>query len=247
MNFKTRLHNNERLIGTMLTLPSPEIAEMISKCGYDWLFIDGEHGLLPIAECQRLLQAVAGRCASLIRVPENTESEFKRALDIGADGIIAPRVNTAEEAQQIVKWCQYPPAGIRGIGLGRAHGYGLDFAEYMETANQETVVVVQAEDIEAVENIESIVQVEGIDAVFIGPYDLSASMNKMGQIDDPEVLDAIEKVTEVCLRNKIPLGYFGVSADSVKPYMERGYSLICAGVDAGFVTQGAGQIIENLK
>jgi 2-dehydro-3-deoxyglucarate aldolase len=247
MNFKTRLHNNERLIGTMLTLPSPEIAEMISKCGYDWFFIDGEHGLLPIMECQRLLQAVAGRCASLIRVPENTEAELKRALDIGADGIIAPRVNTAEEAQQIVRWCKYPPVGIRGVGLGRAHGYGLDFAEYMETANQETLVVVQAEDIEAVENIDSIVQVEGIDAVFIGPYDLSASMNKMGQIDDPEVMDAIERVTVACLENKIPLGYFGVSADSVQPYIERGYNLICAGVDAGFVTQGAGQIIENLK
>ncbi len=247
MNFKTRLQQNERLIGTMLTLPSPEVAEMISKCGYDWLFIDGEHGPLATLDCQRLLQAIGGRCASLIRVPQNNEAEFKKVLDIGADGVIAPRVNTAEAAQQIVRWCKYPADGIRGVGLGRAHGYGLDFAETMETANQETVVVVQAEDIEAVENIESIVQVEGIDAVFIGPYDLSASMNKMGQLDDTEVMDAIARVTRVCQQNKIPLGYFGVSADSVKPYAEQGYNLICAGVDAGFVTQGAIQIIEDLK
>ena len=247
MNFKARLQQNERLIGTMLTLPSPEVAEMISNCGFDWLFIDGEHGLLATKDCQRILQAVAGRCASLIRVPENNEAELKKALDIGADGIIAPRVNTAEEAQQIVRWCKYPPQGIRGVGLGRAHGYGYGFAEYMETANQDTVVVVQVEDVEAVENIESIAQVDGIDAVFIGPYDLSASMNKMGQIDDVEVMDAIERVTRVCQQNKMPLGYFGVNADSVKLYVERGYNLICAGVDAGFVTQGAGQIIENLK
>ena len=171
MSFKSRLQQNELLLGAMLTLPSAEVAEMISKCGFDWVFIDGEHGPLTTLDCQRLLQAIAGRCASLIRVPENTEAELKRALDIGADGIIAPRVNSAEAAAQIVGWCRYPPLGSRGVGLGRAHGYGLDFADYMETANQETMVVIQAEHIDAVENIESIVQVDGIDAVFIGPYE----------------------------------------------------------------------------
>jgi 2-dehydro-3-deoxyglucarate aldolase len=247
MSFKKRLQQKELLLGTMLTLPSAEVAEMISNCGYDWLFIDGEHGPLATLDCQRLLQAVAGRCASLIRVVENTEAEFKRVLDIGAEGVIAPRVNSAEEARQIVEWCKYPPDGMRGVGLGRAHGYGYGFSEYMETANQETVVVVQAEHIDAVENIESIVQVDGVDAVFIGPYDLSASMNKMGQIDDAEVIDAIATVTRVCQQNKMTLGYFGVSAESVKPYIDQGYNLICAGVDAGFVTSGASQIIENLK
>lgn len=247
MNFKNRLQQKELLLGTMLTLPSAEVAEMISRCGYDWLFIDGEHGPLSTLDCQRLLQAIAGRCASLIRVPENTEAEFKRALDIGADGVIAPRVNTAAEAQQIVEWCKYPPTGMRGVGLARAQGYGLDFAEYMESANRQTCVVVQAEHIDAVANIESIVQVEGVDAVFIGPYDLSASMNKMGQIDDAEVIDAIDTVTRVCQQHEMPLGYFGVSADSVKPYIKRGYNLVCAGVDAGFVTDGAIGLIENLK
>lgn len=247
MSFKTRLQQNQLLLGTMLTLPSPETAEMISKCGYDWLFIDGEHGPLTTLDCQRLLQAIAGRCVSLIRVSENTEAQIKQLLDIGADGIIAPRVNTAAEAEQIVRCCKYPPDGIRGVGLGRAQGYGLDFAEYMETANQEILVVLQAEDIEAVNNIDHIVEVEGIDAIFVGPYDLSASMGKMGQLDDAEVIGAIESVSEACQKRGIALGYFGVSAENVQPYIEKGFNLICAGVDAGFVTQGAVTTIESLK
>ena len=247
MKIKARLEQGQLLLGTMLTLPSPETAEMISKCGYDWVFIDAEHGPLTTLDCQRLLQAIGGRCAGLVRVPENTEAQFKQALDIGADGVIAARVNTADEARQIVQWCKYPPQGIRGVGLGRAQGYGLEFSDYMENANQEVLVVLQAEDIEAVKNIDQIVDVDGIDVIFIGPYDLSASMGKTGALDDPEVVEAIETVTRSCQASGVALGYFGVTAESVKPYIEKDFRLICAGVDAGFITQGAVQTIESLK
>jgi 2-dehydro-3-deoxyglucarate aldolase len=246
MNFTERLRQNELLLGTMLTIPAPEVGEMIAKCGFDWLFMDGEHSPLSTLDWQRMLQAVSGRAAGIIRVPEKSEAAIKKMLDIGADGIIAPQVNSADEARQIVEWCKYPPQGVRGVGLARAQGYGLDFASYVESANHDIAVIIQAEHIDAVNNIEDIAKVEGIDAIFIGPYDLSASMNKMGEIDDVEVVAAIDLVTRACQRNNIALGYFGVDAESVKPYIDQGYKLICTGVDAGFVTQGAQQVLQQL-
>jgi 2-dehydro-3-deoxyglucarate aldolase/4-hydroxy-2-oxoheptanedioate aldolase len=247
MSFCKRLRNDELLLGTMLTLPSPEIAEMVSRCGFDWLFMDGEHGPLSILDWQRQIQAVGGRCASILRVPSASERDIKKALDIGADGIIAPMVNDAEQARRVVGYCKYPPRGRRGVGLARAQGYGYAFAGYMASANDETAVIVQAEHLDAIENIDEIVRVDGIDAVFIGPYDLSASMGKTGEVGADDVVAAIERVTRACQRQGVALGYFGVDAASVRPYMERGYRLICAGTDASFVTAGASETCTALK
>ncbi len=245
MNFTQRLRQNDLLLGTMLTLPSPEVAEMIASCGYDWLFMDGEHGSLSTLDWQRVLQAVAGRSAAIIRVATNSEREIKKLLDIGADGIIVPQVNSAEQARHVVACCKYPPQGIRGVGLARAHGYGGNFADYMETANTRIAVIVQAEHIDAVNNIDAIVEVDGIDAVFIGPYDLSASMGLMGQVDHPEVVEAIERVGHACRQRNIALGY--TTAESVQGYMSKGYHLICAGTDAGFVLDGAATTLQKLR
>ena len=247
MSFRSRLQNDELLLGTMLTLPSPEIAEMIAGCGFDWLFMDGEHGPLSILDWQRQMQAVGGRAACVLRVPSASELDIKKALDIGADGIIVPMVNDAETARQVVAWSKYPPAGQRGVGLARAHGYGRDFAAYMERANDEVAVIVQAEHIDAVNNIDAIAAVDGIDAIFIGPYDLSASMGKTGQVDDDEVVAAIARVTEAWRKHGLAGGFFGVNAASVRSWMERGYKLICAGTDAGFVSAGAGAALDALR
>ena len=247
MNFTQRLRQNDLLLGTMLTLPSPEVAEMIAGCGFDWLFMDGEHGNLSTLDWQRMLQAVAGRSAAIIRVAANSEREIKKMLDIGADGIIAPQVNSAEEARHVVACCKYPPDGIRGVGLARAQGYGSHFSDYVKTANVSTAVIIQAEHIDAVENIEEIVQVDGIDAVFIGPYDLSASMGLIGQVDHPEVVAAIDRVGKACQQQDIALGYFATTAEAVQPYIDKGYHLICAGVDAGFVISGAEQALQTLR
>ncbi len=244
--FAARLRAGELLRGTMLTLPSPEVADMVSRCGFDWLFLDGEHGSPTTLEWQRLLMAIGGRCASLLRVPVLGEAPIKTALDLGVDGIIVPMVNSAQQAREAVAWSRYPPAGRRGIGLARAQGYGLEFADYMEHANERLAVVVQAEHIDAVDNIEEIAAVEGLDAVFVGPYDLSASLGKTGAVDDPEVVAAIDRVTRVCRAHGLALGYFGVSAESVLPYVERGFNLICAGTDAGFVTAGASDVLQQL-
>ena len=123
----------------------------------------------------------------------------------------------------------------------------MRFQQYLETANDRIAVIVQAEHVRAVENIESIVKVEGIDAILIGPYDLAASLGKMGRIDDPAVIAAIEHVTKTCQSAGMPLGYFGVSADAVRPYMDRGYTLIAAGADTLFLAGAAKRLLEELR
>jgi len=231
----------------MVTLPSAAIAEIIADAGFDWLFIDGEHGPLETGDILAMLQAVGNQVACIVRVPGTEEAPIKKILDQGAEGIIVPQVNTVEQAASVVRYARYAPAGSRGVGLGRAQGYGIRFKEYLETANERVAVIVQAEHARAVENIESIVKVEGIDAIFLGPYDLAASLGKMGQIDDPVVTDAIAHVTKTCQAAGIPLGYFGFSAASLRPFMERGYTLIGAGADTLFLAGAARRLLEDLR
>lgn len=246
-SFRSRLARGDTLLGTMVTLPDAAVAEILADVGFDWLFIDGEHGPLQTHEILAMLRAVDHRTPCLVRVPAADEVPIKTVLDLGAEGIIVPQVNTAEQAASVVQWARYAPQGSRGVGLARAHGYGRRFREYVESANERTVVVVQAEHIQAVDNIEAIVQVPGIDAVLLGPYDLSASLGKMGQIDDPTVVAAIDRVTTACQAARIPLGYFGVTASAVQPFIDRGYTLITAGVDTLLLGHAAGQMLKQLR
>jgi 2-keto-3-deoxy-L-rhamnonate aldolase RhmA len=245
--FRARLKRREKLFGTMITLANGASAEVLASLGFDWLFIDAEHGPLEARELGEILQAVGDRAACIVRVPEAAELPIKRALDLGAHGIIVPQVNTAEQAANVVRWARYAPEGARGVGLARAHGYGLRFREYLSSANREIAVVVQAEHARAVENIEAIVRVPGIDAVLLGPYDLAASLGRMGEIDHPDVVAAIDRVTEVCTAAGMPLGYFGVTAAAVQPYVARGYSLIVAGVDTLYLANGAKALLAELR
>ena len=131
-DFKARLAAGERLFGTMITLPTPATAEILAGLGFDWFFIDGEHGPLGISEILSILQAVSHRVACIVRVPEAAEVPIKKVLDIGAHGIIVPQVNSVEQAEDVVRWAKYSPQGARGVGLARAHGYGSNFADYLE-------------------------------------------------------------------------------------------------------------------
>lgn len=247
VSIRERLKNQERLLGTMVTLPTPSTAEILADSGFDWLFLDGEHGPLGVNEVLGILQAVGHRLPCLVRVAAGEEARIKQMLDLGAHGIIVPQTNTAEQVAEVVQFARYAPAGARGVGLARAHGYGFRFDDYVSSANQETAVVVQAEHRLAVENIEEIVKVDGIDAVLLGPYDLAASYGKMGQIEDPEVIAAIDHVTAICQSAEIPLGYFGVTADAVQPYADKGYTLLVAGVDVLFLGAAARRMFAELS
>ena len=145
MNLKQKIKLGHPLFSTMVTINAPEVTEILSNCGFDWLFVDGEHGAIDGNDIQTILLAAGDRIDCLIRVPAIDETRIKKALDLGAAGIIVPQVNSAEQAARVVDYCRYPPEGSRGTGLARAHGYGSKFEEYTSTANEKTLVVVQAE------------------------------------------------------------------------------------------------------
>jgi len=245
--FRDRLRRGDKLIGTLLSLPSPELAEIASAAGFDWLFLDMEHGALEVRDVLRLVQAARDPCASLVRVPENRELWVKKALDTGAAGIIVPRVNSAEEAARAVHWGKYPPEGGRSIGFSRANRYGARFQENVETANQETVIVAQLEHIDGVRNIEAILGVSGVDAVFIGPYDLSASLGKPGRIQDNDVRDAIRTVADACALRKVPVGIFALNTEGAAKALGEGYTLVCSGIDIGLFSRAASDIVRGLR
>jgi 2-dehydro-3-deoxyglucarate aldolase len=245
-DFRQRLLAGKTLIGTMLTLPSPEIAELLAEVGFDWLFLDAEHSPLNTREMQRIMQA-AGTMPCVVRLANDSEVAIKKALDSGAAGIIVPQVNSAGQAAQVVQRAKYGPDGTRGVGVGRAHRYGLGFGDYVGRANEETAVIIQAEHIQAVENIEAIIQVPGVDAVLVGPYDLSASLGLMGQVEHPDVVAAIQQVTDACLTAGMRLGIFGMSATAVTPYINQGYSLITAGIDTTLLGQAAKLLLDAIR
>jgi 2-keto-3-deoxy-L-rhamnonate aldolase RhmA len=246
-DFRARLKRGEKLLGTMITLPSMPVAEVLASLGFDWLFLDAEHGPLETSELLGILTAVNRRAACIVRVPSCDSVQIAKALDLGADGIIVPQVNTPEQAADAVRFARYPPEGARGVGLARAHGYGLKFKEYVEAANREIAVIVQAEHATAVDNIDAIARVPGVDAVLLGPYDLSASLGKMGQVDDPLAVGAIQRVTDACRAAGMPLGFFGVNAAAVRPYVGRGYTLIVAGVDTTLLAGAARALLAELR
>jgi len=246
-NFRKRLKSGELLLGTLITIPAPEVAEIMAASGFDWLFVDTEHGAFNAQGALGILQAVDHRCPCIVRIPSNEEVWIKKALDIGAAGIIAPGVNSAEDAERIVRLCKYPPRGGRGVGIGRAHGYGLRFKDYVQRANQEIAVILQAENTRAVDNIAEIVRVPDLDAVLVGPYDLSASMGKMGRINDAAVQAAITTITQSCRQAGVPLGIFADSAESAAPFIKKGYTLIAIGTDALHMAHSAQATLQAVK
>jgi 2-dehydro-3-deoxyglucarate aldolase len=246
-SFKNELARRVPLIGTIMTLPSPEIAEILCSAGFDWLFVDLEHGTLGIKDAQTILQTAAPEVSCVVRVPLNDEIWIKKSLDIGASGIVVPQILSAQEAAQAVRWCKYPPDGSRSVGIARAQGYGTHFREYVASANEETAVILQIEHITAVKNIEAIVSTPGIDCLFIGPYDLSASMGKMGQMNDPEVQRAISKVKKSADDTNIPTGIFGATPEAVRPYIEDGFILIAAGIDTAIFADAAKKIADTSR
>lgn len=245
--FRSRLLCGEVLIGTVVSLSAPEITEILSQAGFDWLFIDLEHSPLDPHAAQALIQAAGGRVASILRVPLNDEIWLKKALDTGADGVMVPQVNTAEDARRAVRLCKYPPQGTRSAGVGRAHAYGLHMQEYFENANVQTAVIIQVKHIDAVRNIGEILDVDGVDAVLIGPYDLSASMGLIGQVEHPEVQAAIRQVRQRCQACSKPLGVFVGSAQRAREYIREGFSLIAASTDTLMLVQAAGEMVKALR
>jgi 2-dehydro-3-deoxyglucarate aldolase len=216
------------------------IAEILASAGYDWVVIETEHTAIDVSEVLRLLIAIEGRGAiPLVRLAWNDPIQCKAVLDSGAAGVIVPMVNTREDAELAVKMVKYPPVGFRGVGLARAHGYGQTFDDYMRRANAETLLVVQIEHIDAVTNIDEILAVPGIDATFIGPYDLSSSMGIPGQLSHPDVVAARQRVLDATIAKGLTAGIHLVHPDRVgtelPQCLAQGYRFIALGTDILFL------------
>ena len=246
-SFKTRLKNREILIGSLVTLASMDVAEIMSLVGFDYLWIETEHAPTDFVHAQMMIQAVGGRCPCLVRIPENKEVWIKKALDIGCNGIVVPQVKSAAEARDVIAWCLYPPVGKRSVGISRAHGYGMSFQDYVEVVNEELTIVLQVEHIEGVRNIESIVDVPGIDAILIGPFDLSGSLGILGQITHPQVQEAIKEIKRHCEAAGVPVGIFAVDAQSAKSFVEKGFNLIALGMDADYLWRSAQAALDEVR
>ena len=241
--FKTRLRNRVPLVGTLLTLPSPEIAEVCAAAGFDWLFVDMEHGLLDIGDVQRMIQA-AGLCPCIVRVPMNEAIWIAKALDTGAAGVIVPHINTVADARLAVRGGKFPPIGTRSIGVARAQGYGTRVQESVDRANDQVVMIPQVEHIDGARHIDEIVAVAGVDAAFIGPFDLSASLDKPGQIGDAEVAAAIRTIRDGCAVAGVASGIFVVDAGSARQAFSEGFSLVCIATDTLLLARVAADVVR---
>jgi 2-keto-3-deoxy-L-rhamnonate aldolase RhmA len=245
--FKTRLRERAPLLGVLISLPSPELAEIYARAGFDWLFLDWEHGLHDILGLQRIVMAAGPACPCVIRVPDNDPVRIAQALDTGAAGLIIPHVNSAADAARAVAAAKYPPQGTRSIGVARAQGFGLEVEASIGRDNLDTILVAQIEHIEAVRNIAAILDVPGLDAAFVGPFDLSGSLNKPGQLKDFEVRGAINQIRTACLEKRMPIGIFTAVLEAAAAYRKAGFSLLCFGTDALHAGQAARRIAAALK
>jgi len=208
--FLEKLRRGETPLGAVVTFSDPAVTELTADAGFDFVWIDGEHGILDRTTAQAHLMAVRGTdCASFYRVPSCDHTEIKRIIDLAPAGVIVPMVMDAEDARRAVSACRYPPAGDRGCGFRRGLAYGAaDFADYWDAAAADPLVILQIEHITAVQNLDAILAVPGVGAVVIGPYDLSASMGKPGAWRDPEVAAVFDDTCRRTLAASIPLGVY---------------------------------------
>jgi len=235
---KVKLQRREITIGSWITLGHPAIAEIMAQAGFDWLVVDMEHSAITLHEAQQLIQVIElSGVTPLVRVGENDPCLIKRVMDAGAYGVIVPMVNTKAEAERAVKAVKYPPTGTRGVGLARAQGYGMDFDNYRHKVNKDSLVIVQIEHIQAVENLEDILSTVGIDAFFVGPYDLSGSLGVPGQLKHPKVLKALAEVGRISKHYKAVPGYHVVKPEAAEMArkIKEGYRFLAYCFDALFL------------
>ncbi len=231
--FKSGLAERREQIGIWSSLCSPVAAELLAGAGYDWILFDTEHSPIDIEGVLPLLQAAAAhQTHPIVRVAWNDKVLIKRALDIGAQSLLLPFVQNATEAAEAVAAAKYPPTGIRGLaGATRASNFGR-ITDYATTANDEICVVVQIETLEAYENIEEIAAVPGVDALFIGPSDFSASLGHTGNILHPDVQEYLRAAPGKINAAGKPAGILGTNPTNARQYFDWGYSFVSAGLDA---------------
>lgn len=246
--FKAALARGELQIGLWSSLCSPIVAEIIGQSGFDWILVDTEHSPNePPAVLAQLQALQAGTATPIVRPAWNDPVLLKRLLDIGTQAVLVPFVQNAEEAAKAVAACRYPPAGIRGITVsGRGSRYGR-VPDYLKRADAEICVLVQVETGEALAQLEAIASVDGVDGVFIGPADLSASLGHIGNPGHPEVQEAIKGAVDRLTAVGKPAGILTPSEADARRYIEWGYRFVAVGSDLGLLTRHADNLAKSFR
>lgn len=236
------------LLGTWITVESPDVAEALSLVPLDFLVIDLEHSSLGYKEAERILMSLKGDTAGIVRVPWNSHVEIKKALDIGAHGVLVPWVNSGEEARQVAASVLYPPRGIRGFGPRRASLYGhIPLRKYFETYEEDLIVIVQIETRQAVQNLEEILSVENINGILVGPNDLSASLGIYGLYDRPEFVETVREVAAKARGRKPLVAFFAPTPEMAIAAYKMGYNMISFSADVFVLVQAYKGLVSSFK
>ena len=246
---KARLADGRPGVGLLVSMPSPHTVQVLADCGFDWLFLDMEHGPITIESIYAMINATNGsRTAPIVRVPWNVHWLAKPALDAGAMGIIFPMIRSAAEAVEAVKAVRYPPTGERGFGPFYAPlRFGLDMKTYADPADEEIMCILLIEHKDAIDDIDNIVNVPGIDACLIAPFDLAMSYGYRDGPDHPEVQEGIAKAEAALLKSPIHLGGLAVTNELANSMIERGYRLILTGFDTLLLQRAASDILNGIQ
>ena len=245
---KQKLKNNEVALGGWMLIPHPAIAELMAGEGFDWIALDMEHAAVDLSVVEQIERAVRpSGCDLLVRLDGVNPALAKHVLDAGAKGVIAPSVMCAEDAAALAAAVRYPPQGNRGTSLSRALDYGRDFAAYIRRHNDEVFVAVMLEHYLAAERADEILARPGLDAAFIGPYDLSASLGIAGQLDDPRVLAAEQKILAACKRQGVAPGYHVVPPERsrIDERIAAGYRFIGCSLDTQLIMHGCRALLKR--
>ena len=244
---KQQLQGETNPVGTWISIGHPSVAEMSASLGFDFLLIDTEHTTMSLETVENMVRAVdaaPGQTDAVVRVPWNDPVRIKRVLDIGVDGVMVPMIETAAEARDLVAATRYPPEGSRGIAAGRAADYGLHFEEYVRNADGSILTVVQIETGAGLANAGDIAAVDGVDALFVGPADLSGSLGVFAEWDSDRFVEAIDDVVDVGRDAGTPVGTLTLQTDDIRVRLEQGFDFLVVGKDTATLAAANNEALE---
>ena len=250
---KQELRNREQLFAGWVSYSHPSISETFAKAGFDFIAIDMEHSTISLTEGQRIIAACQSEGVPCLPRPVSHSNDYiKPLLESGADGMLIQMVNTPNEVANLINNIKYPPIGKRSYGVSRAQGYGFDFAEYITQWNESSTFIIQVESIDAVNNIEDLLAFDEIDAIMVGPYDISGSLGLPGQLDHPKVIEASKKVIKACEKFNKSCGtqLNDPNKENIQNLFDLGYTYAILGSDLFVLWKWAQQmknIIDSIR
>ncbi|MGD9125088.1 MAG: aldolase/citrate lyase family protein [Desulfarculaceae bacterium] len=248
---KKRLTQGETVIGTFVSeVRNPNLAYILAQGGLDFMILDNEHGAYSTESVSAMVAAARGAGLSVVvRVPQISREAILKPLDSGAEGLLVPMVDSADQAGEVIAHAKYPPQGKRGVGLRRAHSlyHRVSAAEYLEQANQDTFIAVQAETPEAVAAADDIASLPGIDCLFVGPMDLSVNLGIPGQTTHPREIEAIETVVQACQSRSLAAGVWAVDPDAARHWINKGVRFLAYSSDVSLLADGAAAALAQIK